>query len=111
MDLVIEKLWYEDQFGNPVYSIAHYGKQNGDAMRDPEITFSIDWKNESIIPQTFQNDYVGVYQEVFITKNGQHLYSKRFLTDLDSFLYDWRNNIEAQGFDASKNIVAEEAAS
>ena len=35
MDLCIEALGYNDHEGRPVYSVAHYGEQNGDLMRDP----------------------------------------------------------------------------
>ena len=34
MDLCIEALGYNDHEGRPVYSVAHYGEQNGDLMRD-----------------------------------------------------------------------------
>lgn len=98
MPLVIEKLWYSDCLGNPVYSMAHYGVQNGDLMRDPDITFSVDDTEKRIIPQTFQNDYLGLYQEVFKEINGKMMYSQSLLKDLDSFMWDWLNNIEMQGF-------------
>ena len=44
-------------------SVAHYSEQNGDAMRDPELTFFVTpgddgWQWQ---PLTFLNDYVGVY--------------------------------------------------
>jgi len=40
------------------YSLAHYGKQNGDVMRDPEQVFMVNSKE--IIPYSYRNDYVGV---------------------------------------------------
>lgn len=100
MPLTIEKLWYGDCYGNPIFSITHYGVQNGDLMRDPDITFSIDPKNKRIIPQTFQNDYVGLYQEVFKEINGKMMYSQSLLRSLDQFLWDWLKNLEYQGFAA-----------
>ena len=39
------------------YSLAHYGKQNGDVMRDPEQVFMVNSKE--IIPYSYRNDYVG----------------------------------------------------
>lgn len=98
MPLVIEKLWYSDCFGNPVYSIAHYGMQNGDLMRDPDVTFSVDEKEIRVIPQTFQNDYLGIYQEVFKEINGKMMFSQSLLRSLDQFIWDWLKNIEMQGF-------------
>lgn len=97
MDLSIEKLYYNDVYGNSVYSIAHYGVQNGDLMADPEITFSIT-SDGRLIPQTFRNDYVGVYQEVFQERNGRMLYSQSLLRELDDFMWHWFQNLAEQGF-------------
>ena len=98
MDLCIEKLWFNDCFGNPVYSIAHYGHQNGDSMRDPDIEFSVDRKSEKIIPLSFRNDYMNVYQEVVKEINGKNMYSPSLLRDLDEFFWQWMKNIGDQGF-------------
>lgn len=100
MPLVLEYLHYSDYKGRPVYSMTHYGEQNGDAMRDPDMTFSVDWDNQAIEPQTFQNDYLGIYQEVYRRDDqGRLLYSKRLRTDLDEFLWQWLQNIEQQGYE------------
>lgn len=98
MDLVIEKLYYNDHEGHPVYSIAHYGTQNGDLMRDPEITFSIDTAAGMLCPLSYRNDYVGFDEEVFKTVKGKTYYSPSRLAGVDDFLYMWRKNIEDQGF-------------
>ena len=44
---------------NNQISICHYGEQNGDLMRDPEMVF---WKDEigNYFPFYFRNDYVGI---------------------------------------------------
>ena len=82
MDLVAEYLFYSDYKGRPVYSLTHYGRQNGDAMRDPDMTVSVDWSTGSVEPLTFQNDYLGVYQEVYKRdESGQLLYSEQTLTN------------------------------
>ena len=99
MPLSIENLEMTDHNGNPVYSMAHYGEQNGDAMADPDMEFSVDFKNGIVIPLTFQNDYMGCFQQVFtVTDEGKTKYFPRLLTDLDDFLRIWLKNIEAQGF-------------
>ncbi len=98
MDLVIEQLYYTDPYGNQVYSIAHYGEQYGDLMRDPEITFSLDAERGRIIPLSFQNDYIGAYQEILCTRNGKQMYSVSLLKDLDQFLWQWNKNIAEQKF-------------
>lgn len=46
-----------EHIGNNEYSIAHYGKQNGDLMRDPEMVFHRN--GDRIHPIYFRNDYVG----------------------------------------------------
>ncbi|MCR5842795.1 MAG: DUF1249 domain-containing protein [Oscillospiraceae bacterium] len=100
MPLVVEKL-YEDGAAT-VYSLTHYGEQNGDAMRDPDMELRIDHDAGTVEPLTFRNDYMGIFDQVYITRNGQKLYSPRLRTDLDCFLWQWLKNIQDQGF--LKNI-------
>ena len=100
MDLSMEKLYYTDSYGNKMYSIAHYGVQNGDLMADPQMEFSIDRQAEKVIPYTFQNDYMGAYHSILKEHNGKLLYSVSRLKELDEFLWQWLKNIEAQGFTA-----------
>lgn len=101
MDLVIEDLGFRDDLGNKVFSISHYGEQNGDLMADPDMEVSFDEKNERIIPRTFRNDYIGLFQEVFCIIDGQKCYRGRLLVDLDTFLWQWSKNLEMQGFKAA----------
>lgn len=102
MDLVVEKLYYNDYEGNPVYSISHYGIQNGDLMADPDVTFSISREAGNLMPLTYRNDYMGIDQQIFKQKDGKTLYSPRMLIDIDEFMYLWRKNILAQGFTPDK---------
>ena len=97
MDLVIENLYFNDFEGNPVYSISHYGVQNGDLMADPDMEIAVT-KDGRIIPRTYRNDFMGLHQEVFKTVEGRTLYSNQLLIDLDIFLWQWLQNIEQQGF-------------
>ena len=98
MDLVIENLHTIDCNNLCWYSISHYGEQNGDLMADPDMILGVSHTGGVIVPRTFRNDYLGINQEVFITKNGKQLYSPRLLTDLDEFLWQWLKNIKEQGF-------------
>lgn len=100
MDLSMEKLYYADVYGFPVYSITHYGEQNGDLMADPDMTFSVS-DDGRIIPCSFRNDYMGVYQEVFREINGKMMYSQSLLKELDDFLWHWLKNLQEQGFTAN----------
>ena len=61
MPLSVEKVTDEPGF-TAVYSLAHYGEQNGDLMADPEMTFGE--SDHEFYPLSFRNDYVGIYQEV-----------------------------------------------
>ena len=106
MPLSIEYLGYCDAHGHPVYSMMHYYIQNGDLMRDPDMTFSVNDAAGSICPLSFQQDGIGpwgtVYREVFKGAGQGMTYSPRMLHDLDSFLNNWSKNILAQGFDAAQ---------
>ena len=41
MELVIEAMDESGPMGLPALSVAHYGEQNGDLMRDPEMCFEL----------------------------------------------------------------------
>ena len=105
MDLVIENIGYNDFEGNPVYSIAHYGEMNGDVMRDPEMTFSVNYEEKSILPLSFRNDYMGMNIEYFRNHNGRISYLSNWLHDGDQFLRTWSQNIIDQGFTPERSSV------
>ena len=102
MRLVIEVL--RDPYPNGAYeiSVAHYSAQNGDAMRDPEITFLVgqsatgfEWS-----PLTFLNDYLGCYQVACeADANGlQRVKDARLMRELQDFAAQWDLNLVHQGF-------------
>ena len=97
MPLSIESLGYSCNGGN-IYSMMHFTTQNGDLMRDPDMTFSVDADAGTVDPMTFQNDFMGMYQEVYL-EDGQR-YRPRLRTDLDNFLWQWLQNLQEQKFDA-----------
>lgn len=99
MDLVIEYLHYNFAKDMPVFSIACYGEQNGDLMRDPDLCIAIHQGRGCIEPLSFQNDYMGIYQEVWITTDdGRQGYSRYLRADLDRFLWEWLDQIAAAGY-------------
>lgn len=69
MRLVIEHVVTGPRGGERV-SIAHYGEQQGDLMRDPEIVLEVvagQWH-----PVSIQQDYVSSYREaVFVGEDGK----------------------------------------
>ena len=46
------------------FSLAHYGQQNGDAMRDPEMLFALHNETRQFIPYYYRNDYCGIEQNL-----------------------------------------------
>ncbi len=84
--LVIERLGDE-------ISVAHYGELNGDPIRDPELTFRLDWT-----PTSITQDPVGHYAAVFFEQDGQQMYRPRLLKELKSFAAMWARNLKEQGF-------------
>ena len=64
MDLVIEAVDESGPQGLPTISVAHYGEQNGDAMRDPEMCFELGFARgrTTSIPSITETTFVGVEQ-------------------------------------------------
>ncbi len=60
MPLHVEKL-YTDEIGD-IFSFAHYYKQNGDMMKDPDMEFILT-KSGQVFPKMFQMDAPPIYEE------------------------------------------------
>jgi hypothetical protein len=101
MRLAVERIW-EDQI-----SLCHYGEQNGDLMRDPEVVFVIEGSEAK--PVYFRNDYAGVEESTVEDLFGDVSVKPGTQKDLDSFVAMWWRNIKEQGFfEAAKQSVAAE---
>jgi hypothetical protein len=90
MSLTIEKL-VENTF-----SLCHYGEQNGDLMRFPEMIF---WKNNDgdYFPIYYRNDYVGVEQfSGKIINNRPIILNEKQQRDQTQFSNVWMKNIKYQ---------------
>ena len=73
--LVIEAAPEPGPLGRPAISVAHYGEQNGDLMRDPEMCFEVSKSllgNLELQPYYWRNDYAGVEQWSRFTCDGQY---------------------------------------
>ena len=102
MRLVVEVIGGPYENGGYEVSVAHYGEQNGDAMRDPEMTFLVVTSGEvtNWTPLTFENSYMGCYQVVAeVTREGRlRVKNAAMLHDLRDFANQWDCNIKEQGF-------------
>jgi hypothetical protein len=99
MKFVIEK------FDENKVSFAFYGEMNGDLMRDPELTFVISEQMKFnskkgtlekvvyLIPETFQNDYVGIYQEAYRIEDGRVYFKPYEQKGIIDLVKDMDNNI------------------
>ena len=96
MPLVIE--WVgSGPYGTELISVAHYYTQNGDAMRDPEMVFTIS-KLGFWMPMSFQQDNLGLYQEAISIRDGSFFTNAALIRQLQEFALTWDRNIAAQGF-------------
>ena len=88
--------------GNRLISICHYGEQNGDLMRDPDMVFELHaWADAPAAePLSFRNDYMGLLQEVYrYDDSGKKTHvNVRLKQELTSFAKTWFKNLEQQGF-------------
>jgi hypothetical protein len=93
LPLVIEVLQYSPAEGCRAVSVAHYGKQNGDAMRDPEIVFAV-VSPEAWLPYEITQDYVGQYHCAF---DNAGLFSPRVSQSMIELSNIFGRNINGQG--------------
>ena len=88
--------------GNRLISLCHYGEQNDDLMRDPEMVFELFTHGEASAaePLSFQNDHMGLLQEVYrYDDTGKKTHVKtRLKAELKSFARTWFKNLKDQGF-------------
>ena len=101
MPLSIESIGTSAE-GNRLISLCHYGEQNGDLMRDPEMVFEIHTYAAPNMaePLSFRNDYMGLMQEVYrYDDDGKKTHvNAKLKQDLKSFARTWFTNLKDQGF-------------
>ncbi len=78
-----------------VYSLAHYGEQNGDLMCDPEMTFLLG-SGGLVFPLSYRNDFMGVDQVAAEPSEKGVRFNERLQRELCSFASDWFRNLEEQ---------------
>lgn len=93
MDLNLDELEKDEQ--GQVIAMAHNYLQNGDVMADPDMKIRIIPEMLSIEALTYQQDGMGIYQEVYSDKNHVNTVVKK---ELNAFLEMWLKNLIDQGF-------------
>lgn len=86
-----------EHIGTRVLSVAHYYKQCGDLMADPEMTFWLG-PDDNYYPASFKQDNLGVYKEsLFFGDNGKPA-SFRIQEQADQAVFAgrWMSNIRSQ---------------
>jgi hypothetical protein len=101
MQLDIEDIEISGPNGLPSVSVAHYGQQNGDAMRDPEMLFEMrrDGSEIALSPYYWRNDYLGIEQYSSYRDDAQKLFTLSGLKQQhEAFARTWDRNLRSQGF-------------
>ena len=88
--------------GYRLVSLCHYGEQNGDLMRDPDIVFLFHNLPDGVVaePVSFRNDYLGIVQEVYrYDETGRRTHVVPSLKqELKEFARAWLATLREQGF-------------
>ena len=86
--------------GLPAISVAHYGEQNGDLMRDPEMIFEAEESGEgmNLVPYYWRNDYGGIEQYSAFVEEGRTILNAKLKREHTAFAHIWDANLKVQGF-------------
>ena len=94
--------------GDRLVSLCHYGEQNGDLMRDPDIVFLFHNGpgGAAAEPVSFRNDYLGIVQEVYrYDETGRRTHMVPSLKqELKEFAESWFATLKDQGFFGSTAV-------
>ena len=98
-ELVIEATDESGPCGLPALSVCHYGDQNGDAMRDPEMLFELGFAGGAHLnPYYWHNDYVAIEQWSRFTSDGLYHFHTQLHEQHERFAKLWDRNLRQQGF-------------
>ena len=99
LPLCIEAMDESGPCGLPALSVAHYGEQNGDAMRDPEMLFELGLSGgPHLNPYYSRNDYAGIAQWSRFVTESHYGYHRELHKQHEAFAKLWDNNLRQQGF-------------
>ena len=99
MELVIEAMDESGPCGLPALSVAHYGEQNGDPMRDPEMCFELGFAGGAHLnPFYWRDDYAGTEQWSRFIHESNYCFHTQLHEQHTRFAKTWDNNLRLQGF-------------
>ena len=101
MTLVIEAVPGTGPLGSPAISVAHYGEQNGDLMRDPEMCFELSKPpllSLELVPYYWRNDYMGLEQYSRYLDGAKYVFVPSLYEEHRKFAALWDKNLRAQHF-------------
>jgi hypothetical protein len=101
MALVIEAVPEPGPLGAPAISVAHYGKQNGDLMRDPEMCFELSKPPlcaRELSAYYYRNDYMGVEQFSRYREGNNYVLVPDLYKQHQGFAELWDRNLRDQRF-------------
>ncbi len=94
--------------GQRMVSLCHYGEQNGDIMRDPDMVFLFHNVSDGAAaePVSYRNDYLGISQEIYrYDKTGRRIHVVPTLKqELKEFARAWLATLRDQGFFAATAV-------
>lgn len=98
MALVVEAIG-TGPMGLPAISVAHYGEQNGDPMRDPEMCFELGFAGGAHLdPWYWRNDYMAVEQWSRNIVRDHYVHLIQLHEQHVRFARTWDNNLRLQRF-------------
>jgi len=101
MALVIEATGESGPSGLPAISVAHYGEQNGDLMRDPEMCFELSKPplcRLELSSWYYRNDYLGVEQYSRFRDESNYIFVPDMYEQHEKFAELWDRNLLDQRF-------------
>lgn len=99
MELVIEAVDESGPCGLPALSVAHYGVQNDDPMRNPEMCFELGIAGGvHLNPFHWRNDYAAVEQWSRNVIREQYVFLVSLHEQHERFAKAWDSNLRLQGF-------------
>jgi hypothetical protein len=99
MPLCIEAMDESGPMGLPAISVAHYGEQNGDLMRDPEMCFELSFAGGVHLNCFYyRNDYMGAEQWSRNIVRDHYVHLVELHKQQERFAKTWDNNLRLQGF-------------